>query len=131
MDYDQNNPGNASLAEPQGKAAYTWLSSTLSNTFKANKIVYADGHAAALDHVHPLSLVGLLDSAEKEQLGGFGGSGGYSQNGSTPGLKLKPLTMLSRRISRKCKLLLLKLLDRWYLALTPTNLENFFPVGRS
>ena len=97
--FDQNSPGSASLAESQGQAAYTWLT-TFPNTWlepAKSKVWPAPDHAAAPDHARPFNLVGQLNSAEKKQGIGFGGSKGDSQNGSTSGLKLKPLNMLVQK----------------------------------
>ena len=97
--FDQNSLGSASLAESQGKAAYTWLT-TFPNIWMESVTLPKAAPSPSppvLDHARPFNLVGQLNSAEKIQSSGFAGSNGDSQNDKSSSLKLKPLSMLVQK----------------------------------
>ena len=89
--FDQNSLGSASLAESQGKAAYTWLT-TFPNTWMESATSSKAGPSPG-----PLNLVGQLNSAEKIQSSGFAGSNRDSENDMSSSLKLKPLSTLVQK----------------------------------
>jgi len=93
--FDQKSPGSATLAESQGKAAFTWLT-TFPNTWmeSATAKTGPDRAITVLDYARP-----TVELPEKKPLPGVVGSCGDSQNGTTcsSSLKLKPLSMLVQK----------------------------------
>ena len=90
-----NQPGSASMAESQGKAAYLWLTTFPNTWIESTK---TKPSAPGIDQT--LNVVGQLNSAEKREGTSVAGSSNNempSGTHSSSGLKLKPLNTLVQK----------------------------------
>ena len=91
---NHNQPGSATLAESQGKAAYLWLTTFPNTWIESTK---TKPSAPGIDQT--LNVVGQLNSAEKRERTSVAGSNNEMPSGthSSSGLKLKPLSTLVQK----------------------------------